>query len=425
MGRLLLLCFCLSLAAPAFAQWKTFTETRTVTAKNKPFACKYQVRYKGALTVDARKSKVTCKPDSKGKFGTVSETFVIGENSVEVVHDVKKGKDTIKNINIAKLTTPAPTTTTTTASPIPTPSPTGTGGGNGGGTGGGTGSGTGGGTGVTTGTGGEEMSCSCKLPLLDNSSESGRRLNKVASRVVERKKRSTKDLPVETRGNGHNHPSNSYSSGNALGGLVQVIVLASLAALAAYGKVTLLQNLSGLLGRSLNTDLEEQEAAQTRILSVLTNNFDRQGLGGLLGGLGEILGGAGGAVPNPSEQIEGLVEQAIQEQINEFLTGGGVQTWLASLLESEDMGQMIGEMVNTMIGNMDTENMVNTLSTQLGTDLGEMVSMLDEAMAGTDMAEVLSSLMGEMPEGQMESLLEGVNLNTMEMMMNCSCQKKN
>jgi len=51
--------------------------------------------------------------------------------------------------------------------------------------------------------------------------------------------------------------------------------------------------------------------------------------------------------------------------------------------------------------------------------------VLDEAMAGTDMAEVLSSLMGEMPEGQMESLLEGVNLNTMEMMMNCSCQKKN
>merc|ERR1712106_547779 len=119
MGRLLLLCFCLSLAAPAFTQWKTFTETRTVTAKNKPFACKYQVRYKGALTVDARKSKVTCKPDSKGK-------------------------DTIKNINIAKLTTPAPTTTPTAASPIPTPSPTGTGGGNGGGTGGGTGSGTGG-----------------------------------------------------------------------------------------------------------------------------------------------------------------------------------------------------------------------------------------------------------------------------------------
>ena len=44
---------------------------------------------------------MTCKPDSKGKFGTVSQTFVIGRKSVEVVHDVKKGKDTIKKINIA------------------------------------------------------------------------------------------------------------------------------------------------------------------------------------------------------------------------------------------------------------------------------------------------------------------------------------
>ena len=41
------------------------------------------------------------------------------------------------------------------------------------------------------------------------------------------------------------------------------------------------------------------------------------------------------------------------------------------------------------------------------------------------MAEVLGAIMGEMLEGQMESLLEGVNLNTMEMMMNCECQKKN
>ena len=85
--------------------------------------------------------------------------------------------------------------------------------------------------------------------------------------------------------------------------------------------------------------------------------------------------------------------------------------------------------------------MINTLSEQLGSDLGEIVSsivfvkhfsflcyispVLDQAMSGTDMAEVLGAIMGEMPEGQMESLLEGVNLNTMEMMMNCECQKKN
>eukprot|EP00091_Calanus_sinicus_P008969 TRINITY_DN2129_c0_g1_i1.p1 TRINITY_DN2129_c0_g1~~TRINITY_DN2129_c0_g1_i1.p1 ORF type:complete len:271 (-),score=85.21 TRINITY_DN2129_c0_g1_i1:68-880(-) len=270
------------------------------------------------------------------------------------------------------------------------------------------------------------MSCSCKLPLLDNSSfaETGRKLSHVAARVMERKKGSaTDDLLRKTRG--HNHPSNSYSSGNALGSLVQVVILASLAALAAYGKVTLLQNLAGVLGRSLDTETEEQEA-QARILSVLSKDFDRQDLGGLLGSLGGLLGGS----PAPSgggtnELVEGLVEQAIQQQINEFLTGGGIENVLASMLESEDLGQMLGEMVNNLIGNMDTENMINTLSGQLGNDLGEIVSMLDQAMSGTDMAEVLGAIMGEMPEGQMESLLEGVNLNTMEMMMNCQCQKKN
>jgi len=402
MGRLLLLCLCLSLAAPALAQWKVFSESRTVKAKNKNFVCKYQVRYKGSVTVDAKRSKVTCKPDSKGKFGTVSQTFVIGRKSVEVVHDVKKGKDTIKKINIAALTTtaapttttPAPTTTTTSPMPAPSPSPTGTG----------TGSGTG------TGTGGEEMSCSCKLPLLDHSSESGRKLNNVASRLMERKKLITQ----YTRGH---QAASHYSS-------VQVLVLASLAALAAYGKVSLVQSLGTILGRSLEIDVAEQEEAQQRILSILTQASDRQ-LGGLLGGLGGLLGGGAPEIPNANEQVEGLVEQAIQEQINEFLTGGGIESLLTSLLESEDMGQMLGEMVNNLIENMDTEAMISSLSQQLGYELGQIVSTLDQALAGADMGALLGSIMGEMPEGQMESLLEGVNLNTMEMMMNCQCQKKN
>jgi len=394
----------LGLAAPATAQWKVFTEIRTVQAKNKPFVCKYQLRYKGSLTVDGKKSKVTCKPDSKGKFGTVSETFAIRDKSIEVVHEVKKGKDTIKEIKISKLTTtPAPTTT---ASPTPAPSPTGTGG-----------------TGGTGGTDGEEMSCSCKLPLLDGSSESGRKLNSAVSRVVERKKRSTRDV----KGGGHHHyPSNSYSSGSALGNLFQVVLLAGLAALAAYGKLTLAQNIGTLLGRSLNNDIQEQDEAHKRILSILSQASDRQ-LGGLLGGLGGLLGGGGGGVevPNPNEQVESMVEQAIQEQINEFLTGGGMENVLTSLLESEDMGEMLGGMVNNMMGNMDTEAMVTSLSEQLGYDLGQIASMLDQALSGADLGTMLGEIMGQMPEGQMESLMEGVNLNSMEMMMNCECQKKN
>merc|ERR1711909_259625 len=203
-----------------------------------------------------------------------SETFAIRDKSVEVVHEIRKGKDKIKEIKVSKLTTTsAPTTaapTTAAPTPAPAPSPTGTGSGSGE-VPGGTGSGSGGsGTG---GTDGEEMSCSCKLPLLDGSSESGRKLNSAVSRVVERKKRSTRDA----RGGGHHHyPSNSYSSGSALGNLFQVVLLAGLAALAAYGKLTLAQNIGTLLGRSLNDDLQEQDEAHKRILSILSQASDRQ-----------------------------------------------------------------------------------------------------------------------------------------------------
>ena len=43
------------------------------------------------------------------------------------------------------------------------------------------------------------------------------------------------------------------------------------------------------------------------------------------------------------------------------------------------------------------------------------------------MQEVVNSLLGEIDQGQMEGLLEGVNLSEleMEMMMNCECKSKN
>ena len=44
---------------------KTFSETRTVKAKNKAFACRYQLKYKGSLTVDAKKSKVKTRKDKQ------------------------------------------------------------------------------------------------------------------------------------------------------------------------------------------------------------------------------------------------------------------------------------------------------------------------------------------------------------------------
>merc|ERR1712236_22108 len=125
-GRLLLVCIYLGLVAPSLAQWKVHKEVRSVKAKNKDFKCSYTLRYKGALTVDTKKSKVVCLPDSKGSFGSVTQTFVIRGYRAEILHDIRKGKDKIKKINIGKVTT----------TEAPTQPPTGETGGGSGGTGG-------------------------------------------------------------------------------------------------------------------------------------------------------------------------------------------------------------------------------------------------------------------------------------------------
>merc|ERR1719295_2551603 len=164
-----------------------------------------------------------------------------------------------------------------------------------------------------SGSGGEEMSCSCKMPLMDET-PTGRKLNSAASRVLERKKRATRDWQVQDE-RGHKPPSNSYNNGLAFGSLLQVVVLASLAALAGIGKANLIQALAGTISTSTS---RKGETEATRIL----NSINRQDLGGLLGGLGGLLGGAGGSGSETGAgQIEGAIEQALLQQISE--TGAG------------------------------------------------------------------------------------------------------
>lgn len=255
------------------------------------------------------------------------------------------------------------------------------------------------------------------MPLMDET-PTGRKLNSAASRVLERKKRATRDWQVQDE-RGHKPPSNSYNNGLAFGSLLQVVVLASLAALAGIGKATLIQALAGTINTSTS---RKGETEATRIL----NSINRQDLGGILGGLGGLLGGAGGS-GSETGQIEGAIEQALLQQISEYLSGGGMETLMTNLLESEDLGQQLGEMVNNLIGNFDINGMVTSLSEQLGNDLGEMTAMVSQAMEGSGMQEVVNSLLGEIDQGQMEGLLEGVNLSEleMEMMMNCECKSKN
>merc|ERR1719151_516128 len=54
------------------------------------------------FTVDKKRSKVTCSPDSKGNFGVVTETFTVGTKSVQVTHAIKKGKDTVTGLVVSE-----------------------------------------------------------------------------------------------------------------------------------------------------------------------------------------------------------------------------------------------------------------------------------------------------------------------------------
>merc|ERR1712037_1042404 len=137
--------------------------SREVVAKKKTFTCKYMLVYKVAgsqFTVDKKKSKVTCSPDRKGNFGVVTETFTVGTKSVQVTHAIKKGKDTVTGLAVSEAT-----------------GGSGGSGGGSGGSGGSRGSGGSGGTGGTGGSGGsggsvsgDDMDCSCTIPLPDLSS---------------------------------------------------------------------------------------------------------------------------------------------------------------------------------------------------------------------------------------------------------------
>merc|ERR1719323_1578975 len=123
-----------------------YEEEREVVAKKKTFTCKYSLTYKVAgskFIVDKRKSSVTCSPDIKGKFGLVTETFTVGAKSIKVTHAIKKGKDTVTSLVVTDASEES-------------------GNGSGGSSGGSGGSG---GTQVS----GNDLDCSCSLPLPDMS----------------------------------------------------------------------------------------------------------------------------------------------------------------------------------------------------------------------------------------------------------------
>jgi len=391
-------------------QTQKFEEEREVVAKKKTFTCKYSLIYKVAgskFIVDKRKSSVTCSPDIKGKFGLVTETFTVGAKSVKVTHAIKKGKDTVTSL-------------------VVTDASEGPGNGSGGSSGGSGGSG---GTQVS----GNNLDCSCSLPFPDMSDLSsssatpgivaGRKLvEKLVTHTLhsgdKRKCIEVEGKPISCWLAGDENDSNRdlKHGSNGLGQLVPLAILFLLSALAAYGKVNLLQNL-GILpaGRSALGQEEDQHRDQLEQLSRLFHAAERQ-FGGNLGGLGGLLGGSNGGAGNVVDgATNALVEQAIQQWINnggvenlimqfisgggletlvtQFFSGGGFQSLISAVMDNMDeqtinnLGQVAGENVQQQLANMDVEGMMASMTESLEGDLDQMMNALQEAVANNQIEE--------------------------------------
>merc|ERR1712055_618842 len=200
------------------------------------------------------------------------------------------------------------------------------------------------------------------------------------------------------------------------GQLVPLAILFLLSALAAYGKVNLLQNL-GILpaGRSALGQEEDQHRDQLEQLSRLFHAAERQ-FGGNLGGLGGLLGGSNGGAGNVVDgATNALVEQAIQQWINnggvenlimQFISGGGLQMMVTQFFSSggfeslmagamanldeqtlEALGQAAGENLQQELSNIDMEGMMENMTSGLEGDLDQMMAALEEAVANNQIEE--------------------------------------
>jgi len=242
-----------------------------------------------------------------------------------------------------------------------------------------------------------------------------------------------KDIAESVRGN----VMSRGRGGSKLEQLLPLAILFILSALAAYGKVTLLQNL-GILpaGRTLALDQENQHEERLEQMSRLFRSAVRQ-FGGGLGGLGGLLGGANGE--GAGNLVDGatsaLVEQAIQQWIDnggvenlimQFISGGGLEMMVTQFFS----GGGFESLVAGAMANLD-EQTLQSLGQAAGENLQLELGNINQELENIDMEGMMESMAGEL-EGDLDQMMaalgEAVANNQIEdpqVEMSCKCQPKN
>jgi len=356
--------------------WKQFTDKQKVVAKNgKKFTCAYKLQYKGSI-VNKKRSVVNCQPNIAAPSVTV--TFVIDKKNFKVKHAIRKGKDSILSVSVtnyeAPTTTKKPTTSpTTTIKPTiqvatttyGSPSPGGGEGGQAGSTGP---TGSSGGPGLPTG-GVDGMECSCSVPFLP--------ANKSSNQATRRSIMS--HLLAKSRGGG------VLSSSGEEGAAPQ-------------GAPKLLKNLVTIalvFGRSMMNSMAGAPQPEARAHRLPRATQQKQVEQRQLPGLGNL--------------IEGGSNQVVEQLINDWISGGGLEDVLVNYLSGEGGKQLIanlftnktmealGEAMAEQMEEMDMEDLWSSLGSSLGESMAEIEQILEQSAQ----------------EGELESL---------EMDMKCSCK---
>merc|ERR1712142_382798 len=408
----------------------TYKETRKVTdSTGKKFTCEYNIFY-NSKTVIKGKSSVTCTPNTKGK--PISEEFVIESlgKTVTVKHTIKKGKDTISSVSLKDYVAP------TTSAPSPPSSS------------------------------GESLDCSCRLPGMDDTVMGRSGLAFQLQREEDSERKILKPAAALTRGKGGGYHSGYHghhggygsvskpSLSDKLASLIPLAITAILAGLLALGGTTLLNLLlqttvniiAGRLGGSIPLDdLAQSDVSQARLLAKLN---DRQLLGnlqpqplplpapapanpllGLLGGnsgggvdLGTLLGAASGS-SDPSDLVNQIAIQVVQQQVEEFINSGGAEAALTDFIESGKMEEMVNNMIESAMENFDSEEFMQNIQSNLEENIGEVNGGLEELFSEVNLEEMMSGFkLEEMMGGMnMTEMMQGMDFSTMEMQMQCSC----
>jgi len=353
--KLLFFVFVLASAAAL----ETYTETRDITdSAGNTFSCLYTIVYDPSRkVVYRRQSTVHCDPNTNGKQTT--ETIIIAEAgmSVDVTYQPRTDKHMPKKTAVSDYVAPTTTAPPTTAAPTTAAPAT---------------------TGASSGESMMEgvMDCTCMpnmtamhedMQMMESMmSASGRAIRYV--KKVENGQMRVRPMPLVK---------------DRLVGILLISLLRS------QIQAAITSTISSLLSSALGRSIPANKAAK-----VALRQFPS-------GGLLDALAGAGNnAAAQPTNIMEDMAMNMIQQQIEQMISSGELENMLMEFMSSGALEQMMME----FMADPATEQMINEMMTEImrpptEEETAMMMSLVEEMMQMPS-----DEQMAEMEQGWMEMM---------------------